>query len=242
MKTVTDQFAGTLAAVGVKRICGIVGDSLNGLTEAIRRQGKIAWVHIRREEVTAFAAGAEAHLTGDLAVRAGSCGPGNLHLTNGLFDCRRSRAPVLAPAHIITRLPAFFALMKLRVMLLAVFTAIVGLMIAPGHLDPLPGFSTSRVRCRSSDGVRGTRLNRASHRLWQSGRRRDRDAGGKRRCAGTEVSKRSFAARPRQAAQSLASAIRGGCYHPVHVTLITLRSATAEDYPGWKQFQLDERE
>jgi protoheme IX farnesyltransferase len=139
MKAVADQFAGTLAAVGVKRICDIVGDSLNGLTDAIRRQGKIAWVHIRREEVAAFATGAEAHLTGDLAVCAGSCGPGNLHLINGLFDCHRSRLPVLAPAHITARLPAFFALMKPRVMLLAVFTAIVGLMIAPGHLDPLLG-------------------------------------------------------------------------------------------------------
>jgi pyruvate dehydrogenase (quinone) len=101
MKTVADQFAETLAAVGVKRIYGIVGDSLNGLTDAIRRQGKIEWVHVRHEEVAAFAAGAEAHLTGDLAVCAGSCGPGNLHLINGLFDCHRSRVPVLAiAAHI----------------------------------------------------------------------------------------------------------------------------------------------
>jgi pyruvate dehydrogenase (quinone) len=78
-----------------------VGDSLNGLTDAIRRQGKIEWVHVRHEEVAAFAAGAEAHLTGVLAVCAGSCGPGNLHLINGLFDCHRSRVPVLAiAAHI----------------------------------------------------------------------------------------------------------------------------------------------
>src|SRR5712675_1125597 len=97
-KTVADQFAETLAAAGVKRIYGIVGDSLNGLTDAIRRQGKIEWVHVRHEEVAAFAAGAEAHLTGDLAVCAGSCGPGNLHLINGLFDCHRSRVPVLAIA------------------------------------------------------------------------------------------------------------------------------------------------
>ena len=96
MATVADQFAETLAAVGVKRIYGIVGDSLNGLTDALRRQGKIEWVHVRHEEVAAFAAGAEAHLTGDLAVCAGSCGPGNLHLINGLFDCHRSRVPVLA--------------------------------------------------------------------------------------------------------------------------------------------------
>src|SRR6266566_6499504 len=97
-KTVADQFAETLAAAGVKRIYGIVGDSLNGLTDAIRRQGKIEWVHVRHEEVAAFAAGAEAHLTGELAVCAGSCGPGNLHLINGLFDCHRSRVPVLAIA------------------------------------------------------------------------------------------------------------------------------------------------
>jgi pyruvate dehydrogenase (quinone) len=97
-KTVADQFAETLAAAGVKRIYGIVGDSLNGLTDAIRRQGKIEWVHVRHEEVAAFAAGAEAHLTGEIAVCAGSCGPGNLHLINGLFDCHRSRVPVLAIA------------------------------------------------------------------------------------------------------------------------------------------------
>src|SRR5271155_5718588 len=97
-KTVADQFAETLAAAGVKRIYGIVGDSLNGLTDSIRRQGKIEWIHVRHEEVGAFAAGAEAHLTGELAVCAGSCGPGNLHLINGLFDCHRSRVPVLGIA------------------------------------------------------------------------------------------------------------------------------------------------
>ncbi|HVI88976.1 MAG TPA: ubiquinone-dependent pyruvate dehydrogenase [Dongiaceae bacterium] len=101
MKTVADQFAEILAAAGVKRIYGLVGDSLNGLTDAIRRQGKIEWLHVRHEEVAAFAAGAEAHLTGTIAVCAGSCGPGNLHLINGLFDCHRSRVPVLAiAAHI----------------------------------------------------------------------------------------------------------------------------------------------
>src|SRR3954470_1014549 len=97
-KTVADQFAETLATIGVKRIYGIVGDSLNGITDAIRRPGKIEWIHVRHEEVAAFAAGAEAHLTGELAVCAGSCGPGNLHLINGLFDCHRSRVPVLAIA------------------------------------------------------------------------------------------------------------------------------------------------
>jgi pyruvate dehydrogenase (quinone) len=97
-KTVADQFAEILAAAGVKRIYGIVGDSLNGLTDSLRRQRKIEWIHVRHEEVAAFAAGAEAHLTGELAVCAGSCGPGNLHLINGLFDCQRSRVPVLAIA------------------------------------------------------------------------------------------------------------------------------------------------
>src|ERR1700731_4752681 len=97
-KTVAEQFVEVLAAVGVKRIYGIVGDSLNGLTDAIRRQGKIEWMHVRHEETAAFAAGAEAHLTGALTVCAGSCGPGNLHLINGLYDCQRSRVPVLAIA------------------------------------------------------------------------------------------------------------------------------------------------
>jgi pyruvate dehydrogenase (quinone) len=100
-RTVADQFAETLAAAGVKRIWGIVGDSLNGLTDALRRQGSIRWMPVRHEEVAAFAAGAEAHVTGQLAVCAGSCGPGNLHLINGLFDCHRSHVPVLAiAAHI----------------------------------------------------------------------------------------------------------------------------------------------
>src|SRR5271167_4120204 len=98
VRTVADQFAEVLAAAAVKRIYGIVGDSLNGLTDSLRRQGKIEWIHVRHEEVAAFAAGAEAHLTGDLAVCAGSCGPGNLHLINGLFDCHRSRVPVLGIA------------------------------------------------------------------------------------------------------------------------------------------------
>src|ERR1700683_2592259 len=100
-KTVADQFAQILVAAGVKRIYGIVGDSLNGLTDSIRRQGKNEEVHVRHEEAAASAAGAEAHLTGELAVCAGSCGPGNLHLINGLFECHRSRVPVLAiAAHI----------------------------------------------------------------------------------------------------------------------------------------------
>ncbi len=88
----------TLVGIGVERIYGIVGDSLNGLTDALRRSGRIRWVHVRHEEAAAFAAGAEAHLTGRLAVCAGSCGPGNLHLINGLYDAHRSRVPVLAVA------------------------------------------------------------------------------------------------------------------------------------------------
>jgi pyruvate dehydrogenase (quinone) len=100
-RSVADQFIDTLVAAGVKRIFGVVGDSLNGLTDVVRRRGDVEWVHVRHEEVAAFAAGAEAHLTGDLAVCAGSCGPGNLHLINGLFDCHRSRVPVLGiAAHI----------------------------------------------------------------------------------------------------------------------------------------------
>jgi pyruvate dehydrogenase (quinone) len=93
--------AATLRQAGVRRIYGVVGDSLNGFTDSLRRLGEIAWIHMRHEEAAAFAAGAEAHLTGQLAVCAGSCGPGNLHLINGLFDCHRSGVPVLAiAAHI----------------------------------------------------------------------------------------------------------------------------------------------
>src|ERR1700728_230973 len=100
-KKVAEVFIETLVKAGVKRVYGVVGDSLNGLTDVIRKSRQIEWLHVRHEEVAAFAAGAEAHLTGDLAVCAGSCGPGNLHLINGLFDCHRSRVPVLAiAAHI----------------------------------------------------------------------------------------------------------------------------------------------
>src|SRR5262249_3755428 len=95
---VADLIVDTLAAAGVERGYGIAGDSLNGITDAIRRQERIRWVHMRHEETAAFAAGAEAHLTGRLAVCAGSCGPGNLHLINGLYDAHRSRVPVLAIA------------------------------------------------------------------------------------------------------------------------------------------------
>src|SRR3981081_3827091 len=101
MSTVAESLVKTLVEAGVKRIYGIVGDSLNGIIEAIRREKRIQWIHVRREEVAAFAAGSDAHVTGELAVCAGSCGPGNLHLINGLFDCHRSSVPVLAiAAHI----------------------------------------------------------------------------------------------------------------------------------------------
>src|SRR3954469_3046356 len=100
-ETVAAKLVQILVEAGVRRIYGIVGDSLNAITEEIRRNGSIEWVHCRHEEAAAFAAGAEAQLTGKLAVCAGSCGPGNLHLINGLFDCHRSGAPVLAiAAHI----------------------------------------------------------------------------------------------------------------------------------------------
>src|SRR5712691_4865397 len=97
-KTIADLLVDTLVAQGVERIYGVAGDSLNGITDSIRRQERVRWVHVRHEETAAFAAGAEAHLTGGLAVCAGSCGPGNLHLINGLYDCHRSRVPVLAIA------------------------------------------------------------------------------------------------------------------------------------------------
>jgi pyruvate dehydrogenase (quinone) len=99
--TSADYIAHVLELAGIKHVYGVVGDSLNGLTDALRRLGTIEWIHTRHEEGAAFAAGAEAHLTGELAVCAGSCGPGNLHLINGLFDCHRSGTPVLAiAAHI----------------------------------------------------------------------------------------------------------------------------------------------
>ncbi len=97
-RTVSDLLVQTLVAAGVERVYGVSGDSLNGITDSIRREKKVEWVHMRHEEAAAFAAGAEAHLTGRLAVCAGSCGPGNLHLINGLYDCHRSRVPVLAIA------------------------------------------------------------------------------------------------------------------------------------------------
>ena len=103
MATVADHVISALTTSGVRRVYGLPGDSLNGFTDAIRRSGEITWEHVRHEETAAFAAAADAALTGQLAVCAGSCGPGNLHLINGLFDAQRSRVPVLAIAAHIPR-------------------------------------------------------------------------------------------------------------------------------------------
>lgn len=103
MATIADQVISALTLSGVRRVYGLPGDSLNGFTDAIRRSGDITWQHVRHEETAAFAAAADAALTGQLAVCAGSCGPGNLHLINGLFDAQRSRVPVLAIAAHIPR-------------------------------------------------------------------------------------------------------------------------------------------
>ncbi|MDQ1158210.1 pyruvate dehydrogenase (quinone) [Sphingomonas sp. SORGH_AS 950] len=100
-ETIADLLNRTLIEAGVERIWGVTGDSLNAFNDSLRKSGKIDWMHVRNEEAGAFAAGAEAAATGALAVCAGSCGPGNLHLINGLFDCHRNRVPVLAiAAHI----------------------------------------------------------------------------------------------------------------------------------------------
>jgi pyruvate dehydrogenase (quinone) len=102
-RTIADQLVAQLIDAGVDHIYGIVGDSLNPIVDAVRRSGGkanggIDWIHVRHEEAAAFMAAAEAQLTGKLAVCAGSCGPGNLHLINGLYDAHRSKAPVLAIA------------------------------------------------------------------------------------------------------------------------------------------------
>jgi pyruvate dehydrogenase (quinone) len=100
-KSIAEILVETLVVAGVKRVYGVVGDSLNGILEEIGKRKEIEWIAVRHEETGAFAAGAQAHLTGELAVCAGSCGPGNMHLMNGLYDCHRSRVPVLAiAAHI----------------------------------------------------------------------------------------------------------------------------------------------
>ncbi|KEA54518.1 pyruvate dehydrogenase [Mangrovibacter sp. MFB070] len=100
-KSIANFITETLDKAGVKRIWGVTGDSLNGISDSLRKLGTIEWLGTRHEETAAFAAGAEAHVTGELSVCAGSCGPGNMHLINGLFDCHRNRVPVLAiAAHI----------------------------------------------------------------------------------------------------------------------------------------------
>src|SRR6202000_3490683 len=97
-KTVAELLVGVWAEAGVERVYGVPGDSLNGITDSIRVRQNFSWIGVRHEEAASVAAGAEAHLTGKLAVCAGSCGPGNMHLINGLYDCQRSRVPVLAIA------------------------------------------------------------------------------------------------------------------------------------------------
>jgi pyruvate dehydrogenase (quinone) len=101
--TTADAIVATLRACGVRRVYGLPGDSLNGFTDALGRERGIDWVHVRHEEAAAFAAAGEATVTGELAVCVASCGPGNLHLINGLFDANRSRVPVLAIAAHIAR-------------------------------------------------------------------------------------------------------------------------------------------
>jgi pyruvate dehydrogenase (quinone) len=93
---IAEQFVQMLARAGVRRIYGIVGDSLNPIVDAVRRTDGLDWLHVRHEEAAVFAAAGEAQLTGRLAVCAGSCGPGKLHLINGLYDAHRTEAPVLA--------------------------------------------------------------------------------------------------------------------------------------------------
>lgn len=102
MATIAEVLVDTLAWAGVKRVYGIPGDSANAITDSLRKHPEIEWVHMRNEEAGAFAAGAEAHITGHLTAILGSCGPGNLHFINGLYDCHRSRVPVVA---IATQIP-----------------------------------------------------------------------------------------------------------------------------------------
>ncbi|NEW71810.1 MULTISPECIES: pyruvate dehydrogenase [Streptomyces violaceusniger group] len=97
-QTVAEQYVDILVRAGVRRLYGVVGDSLNPVVDAVRRNAAIDWIQVRHEETAAFAAGAEAQLTGSLAACAGSCGPGHVHLVNGLYDAHRSMAPVIALA------------------------------------------------------------------------------------------------------------------------------------------------
>ena len=114
VKNIAQLMVDTLVQAGVERVYGLPGDSLNGFTDSIRKQKKLQWIHVRHEETAAFAAGAEAHLTGRLAVCAGSCGPGNMHLVNGLYDCHRSRVPVLVRGQAVRRTKAKLVMTRKR--------------------------------------------------------------------------------------------------------------------------------
>src|SRR3978361_1850229 len=96
MPSVAELIVKGLAELGVKSIWGVVGDALNPVTDAIRREERLEWIGVRHEEVGAFAAGAQAHLSGTLGVCMGTVGPGSIHLLNGLYDAKKSRVPVLA--------------------------------------------------------------------------------------------------------------------------------------------------
>src|ERR1700740_3341392 len=175
-KKVADLLGEVLAESGVQRIYGVSGDSLNGITDSIRATKQIQWIHVRHEETAAFAAGAEAHLTGQFAVCAGSCGPGNLHLINGLYDCHRSRVPVLAiaaqipsnevgsgyfqethPEHLFAQCSHYCELVSHpeqmpRVLELAIQTAVsrrgVAVVSIPGDIALQPATAASpRLRC-----------------------------------------------------------------------------------------------
>ncbi|ELY8250241.1 ubiquinone-dependent pyruvate dehydrogenase [Escherichia coli] len=151
-QTVAAYIAKTLESAGVKRIWGVTGDSLNGLSDSLNRMGTIEWMSTRHEEVAAFAAGAEAQLSGELAVCAGSCGPGNLHLINGLFDCHRNHVPVLAiAAHIPSSEigSGYFQETHPQVLAIAMRKAVlnrgVSVVVLPGDvaLKPAPEGATS---------------------------------------------------------------------------------------------------
>ena len=183
-KSVADLLVEVLARAGVRRIYGVSGDSLNGITDSIRTSKSVEWIHVRHEEAAAFAAGAEAHLTGALAVCAGSCGPGNLHLINGLYDCHRSRVPVLAiaaqipsaeigsgyfqethPEHLFAQCSHYCELISEpeqmpRVLAIAMRTAItkrgVAVVVIPGDiaLRECPAPAISFVRCASAPAAK----------------------------------------------------------------------------------------
>src|ERR1700754_4654562 len=96
MTTVAELLVAAIADHGVTQVWGVVGDALNPVTDAIRREDRIEWMGVRHEEAGAFAAGAQAQLTGRLGVCMGTVGPGSIHLLNGLYDAKKSHAPVLA--------------------------------------------------------------------------------------------------------------------------------------------------